>query len=109
MIKVGKEYAPTAAKITKGGRYTQFTIPQQHRVGDKYWNDGFLNVLVGGEYTLHDGDSIVINEITAATLVKWQGKQYFSIYAKVDYKTFAKNLAGDNLKTLDDDIPEELL
>lgn len=109
MIKVGKEYVPTAAKITKGGKYTQFTIPQQHRVGDRYFKDGFLNVLVGGEYTLHDGDSIIIKEITAANLVRWNEKQYFSIYADIEYKTHAQNLAGDNQQVLDDDIPEELL
>lgn len=109
MIKVGKEYVPTAAKITKGGKYTQFTIPQQHRVGDRYFKDGFLNVLVSGEYILHEGDSIIIKAITAATLVKWNGKQYFSIYANIDFKTHAQHLAGENLQTLDDDIPEELL
>lgn len=109
MIKVGKEYTPTAAKITKGGKYTQFTIPQKHRVGDRYFKDGFLNVLVNGEYMLHEGDTIVIKEITAATLVKWKDKQYFSIYAVIEYKTAEQNRAGDNRQTLDDDIPEELL
>ena len=58
---------------------------------------------------LHEGDTIVIKEITAATLVKWKDKQYFSIYAVIEYKTAEQNRAGDNRQTLDDDIPEELL
>ena len=83
MIKVGKSYVPCSAKLTKGGRYTQFTVPQQHRVGDKYWNDGFINVLVEGDYTLHDGDSITILEISGVSLRYFKRRQYFSVYAKI--------------------------
>ena len=109
MIKVGKEYAPVSAKITKGGKYTQLTLGQQHRVGNKYWNDGFINVLVKGEINWVRGDVIKINEITAATLVSWKGKQYFSIYADVDYIPLLESKAGAFKQTLEDDIPDELL
>ena len=108
MIKVGKSYAPSAAKLVKGGRYTQFTLPQQHRVADRYWNDGFINVLVEGDYTFHDGDTITILEITAVSLRYFKRKQYFSVYAKIDYKTYANAQAKANLQTLEDDIPDEL-
>ena len=108
MVKVGREYVPTAAKIVMNGKYTQFTIPQHHKIGDRIWNDGYLNVLVEGDYIMHEGDSITIKEITAANIRMYKNKQYFSVYAKVDYKTYAQNQAKENLQTLEDDIPEDL-
>lgn len=109
MIKVGKEYAPISAKIIKGGQFTQFTVVQKHRVLNTYWKDGYINVLVKGEYTFHDGDTIVINKINGANLISFKGKQYFSLYAEVEYKTDYENKAGENLQTLQDDIPDEFL
>ena len=109
MIKLGKEYAPFRARIRKGGRYTEFSLLQQHRVGEKFWKDGFINVLVNGEYTFHEGDTIVIKEINGANLLSYEGKQYFSIYADIEYKTMYDNMAGENLLNLENDIPEELL
>lgn len=109
MVKVGHEYAPLKAKIVRGGKYTQFTIVQQHRIIDKYWKDGFLNVLVNGEYTFHEGDAILIKKINAANIVSYNGKQYFSIYAEIEYKTMYMQRAGENLQILEDDIPDELL
>ena len=110
MVKVGKVYAPVSARIIKGGQYTQFSISQRHKGADrKYIKDGFINVLVNGEYVFNKGDTIKILKQTAANLISWNGKQYFSIYAEIEYITAEQRDFDDTFQGMDEDIPEELL
>lgn len=110
MLKVGKEYKPYSAKITKGGEHTQFSMPQSHRNPDGrgYIRDGFINVLAKGSYDFHEGDAIVIKQINGATVISWNGKQYFSIYADIEYKSVEEQKAEPNKGILEDDIPDDL-
>lgn len=111
MIKLGQTYQPYSAKITKGGKYTSFSVAQKHRNPYKegYINDGFINVLVAGEYNFERGDSIKITKINGAELRLWNGKQYFSIFAGVEYTPASVKLSEPNTDILNGDIPEELL
>ena len=106
MLKVGGEYRPFASKVVELGKYTQFSIPQSHKDKGKYVLDGFINVLAPGEYDFNKGDTITVSEITAATLIAYEGKQYFSVYAVVDLH---KKQQDPTKKIIAEDISEEYL
>lgn len=106
MLKVGGVYRPCASKIVGLGKYTEFSIPQQHKVSGKFVKDGFINVLAPGEYDFQRGDTITISEITAATLIAYNGKQYFSVYAVVG---FHKKEVDPTKQIIEEDISEEYL
>lgn len=106
MLKVGGEYRPISSKVVELGKYTQFSIPQSHKDKGKYVKDGFINVLAPGEYGFQRGDTITISEITAATLIAYNGKQYFSVYALVD---FHKKEVDPTKQIIAEDISEEYL
>lgn len=102
MVKVGKTYAPTGAKIVQGGKYTQFTIPQSHWEGSRYVTDGFLNILTPGEYTFQKGDRIKVKKITAVTIRLYGRTHYFSVYANVDYTPWETVLMMENKGLLEE-------
>lgn len=106
MLKVGGEYRPCASKVVGLGKYTEFSIPQIHKANGKYIQDGFINVLAQGEYDFKKGDTITISEITATTLIAYEGKQYFSVYAIVDFHKKAVDLTK---QIIAEDISEEYL
>ena len=94
----------------KGGRFTRLAIPQRHRIGDKFWNDGIIYVLTKGEYNFHEGDTVIIKNIYGANITMSQDKkQFFTLYADIEQRTVFQQRAGDSLQTLEDDIPDELL
>lgn len=111
MIKVGMTFKPYSAKITKGGEYTSFSLPQNHRNpnGVGLIQDGFINLLAPGEYNFERGDTIKVLKINGAELRNWNGRQYFSIYGEVEYTPASVKLSEPNKDILNGDIPEELL
>ncbi len=111
MVKIGQTFQPYSAKITKGGKYTSFALPQKHRnpYAEGYINDGFINLLVPGEYNFERGDTIKVLKINGAELRLWNGKQYFSLYGEIEYKPSTVVLSEPNADILNGDIPEELL
>lgn len=106
MLKIGGVYRPCASKIVGLGKYTEFSIPQAHKANGKFIQDGFINVLAPGEYDFKRGDTITISEITGATLITFNGKQYFSVYATVD---FHKKEVDPTKQIIEEDISEEYL
>ncbi len=110
MVKVGKTYNPSGAKIVQGGKYTQFTIPQSHWENGRYVMDGYLNILAPGEYTFQKGDRITVKQISAVTLRLYGQTQYFSVYAKIDYTSWEQVLMSQNKGLLEeiDEWDEEI-
>ena len=111
MIKVGMKIRPYAARVTKGGEYTAFSLPQNHRNpnGSGLIQDGFINLLVKGEYDFEKGDTIKVLKIDGAELRNWKGRQFFSLYGEIEYTSASVKLSEPNKDILDGDIPEEML
>lgn len=111
MIKVGMKFKPYSARVAKGGEYTSFALPQNHRNpnGNGLIPDGFINLLVKGEYNFERGDIIKVLKIDGAELRNWNGRQFFSVYGEIEYTPASVKLSEPNQDILDGDIPEEML
>ena len=105
MISINMKYSPIASTILKGGKYTRFAIPQFHRQNDVDVKDGLLNVITKGSYYFHRGDMIKIKKITGANVIN---RQYFAIFAEIEYISEEMDRAEPNSELLENDIPEDL-
>lgn len=104
MIALNKEYEPVNALTMRGG-YISFGLPVRHHDGEKYIEDGFINIVTKGEYDFHRGDSITIKQITGANV---RSSKYFTIFAKIEYKSKAQRKAEPNRELIDENIPDDL-
>ena len=108
MITKGKKCKPVNAVIRGNGKYTVFSVPQNHLENNGYVRDGFIQIMANGAYDFTKGDTLLVKDITGAGLRSYGDRSYFTIYAEIEYFSHEKMLAGDNLKTLEDDIPDDL-
>lgn len=109
MLIEGGSYAPVSAKIVADGKYTQFVLPMQHRVGNKYRFDGYMNILAKGTYgVFREGDEIKLVHITGLNLRKWGGAMFYSAYADIEYKSAHQTKASVNEELLDE-LPDDLV
>ena len=109
MLTEGKSYAPVSSKIIAGGKYTQFVLPMQHRVGNKYRFDGYVHLVAKGTYgVFREGDEIKILHLTGVNLRKYNSNIYFSAYAEIEYKSAYQTMTSGNEELLDE-LPDDLI
>lgn len=104
MIQINKEYQPINALRMRDG-YTSFGVPISHHNGERLIDDGYINVVVKGDFDFHMGDRITIRQITGANI---RNNKYFTIMAKIGYKTKAEHLAEPNRELIDANIPDDI-